>query len=138
MKLKRYLSAIIIVVITLALLVGCDDSSITYGREYKITEFSAFADMTVDGTDKIEIYYAENNADITFTIKDADTIDDLMLSQGAETVNIFIKMAWLPKFPYTYIKKYINNLRSPNNGPLSEKRNQLKQEMLEENIQDAN
>ncbi len=67
-----------------------------------------------------------------------DTIDDLMLSQGAETVNIFIKMAWLPKFPYTYIKKYINNLRSPNNGPLSEKRNQLKQEMLEENIQDAN
>ena len=68
----------IIVVITLALLVGCDDSSITYGREYKITEFSAFADMTVDGTDKIEIYYAENNADITFTIKDADTIDDLM------------------------------------------------------------
>ena len=78
MKLKRYLSAIIIVVITLALLVGCDDSSITYGREYKITEFSAFADMTVDGTDKIEIYYAENNADITFTIKDADTIDDLM------------------------------------------------------------
>ena len=68
----------IIVVITLALLVGCDDSSITYGREYKITEFSAFADMTRNGTDKIEIYYAENNADITFTIKDAETIDDLM------------------------------------------------------------
>ena len=78
MKLKSYLSAIIIVVITLILLVGCDDLSITYGREYKITEFSAFSDMTVDGTDKIEIYYAENNADITFTIKDADTIDDLM------------------------------------------------------------
>ena len=61
-----------------------------------------------------------------------DTIDDLMLSQGAETVNIFMKMSWLPKFPVTYIKKYIYNLRSPNNGPLSEKRNQLKQEMLED------
>ena len=78
MKLKRYLSAIIIVVIALALLVGCDDSSITYGREYKITEFSTFTDMTRNGTDKIEIYYAENNADITFTIKDAETVDDLM------------------------------------------------------------
>ena len=78
MKLKRYLSVIIIAIITLALLVGCDDTSITYGREYKLTEFSAFSGMTADGTDKIEIYYAENNADVTFTIKDADTLDDLM------------------------------------------------------------
>lgn len=79
MKLKRYLSVIIIAIITLTLLVGCDDTSITYGREYKITEFSAYSSMTADGTDKIEIYYAENNADVTFTIKDADTIDDLMV-----------------------------------------------------------
>ena len=63
-----------------------------------------------------------------------DTIDDLMLSQGAETVNIFMKMSWLPKFPVTYIKKYINNLRSPNNGPLSEQRNKLKREMNEETV----
>ena len=61
MKLKRYLSVIIIAVITLALLVGCDDTSITYGREYNITEFSAYSGMTADGTDKIEIYYAENS-----------------------------------------------------------------------------
>ena len=66
-----------------------------------------------------------------------DTIDDLMLSQGAETVNIFMKMSWLPKFPYTYLKKYINNLRSPNNGPLSDKRNQLKQEILEDSTKNA-
>ena len=101
---KRFilLCTAIIVVITLALLVGCDDSSITYGREYKITEFSAFADMTVDGTDKIEIYYAENNADITFTIKDADTIDDLMdcvcnITARKKKLNVEIDIAFLVK-----------------------------------------
>lgn len=60
------------------------------------------------------------------------TIDDLMFSQGAETVNIFMKMSWLPKFPYTYLKKYIYNVRTPNNGPLADKRNKLKRQMQED------
>lgn len=58
-----------------------------------------------------------------------ETIDELMLSQGAETVNIFIKFTWLPKYPFTFAKKYYHNIRTPNNGPLSEIKNELKQKM---------
>lgn len=56
-----------------------------------------------------------------------DTIDELMLSQGADTVNILIKFTWIPKYPVVYIRKYYQNLRNPNNGPLSGVRNELKQ-----------
>jgi hypothetical protein len=57
------------------------------------------------------------------------TIDDLMFSQGAETVNIFIKLGWIPKFPFTYAKKYYANLKNPNNGPLTDFRNDLKRQI---------
>lgn len=58
-----------------------------------------------------------------------ETIDELMLSQGAETVNIFIKLGWLPKFPFTYAKKYWQNLRTPTNGPLYEVRSDMKKQL---------
>ena len=58
-----------------------------------------------------------------------ETIDELMLSQGAETVSIFMKLSWLPKFPIVYVKKYIDNLRDPNSGPLSDMRNDLKRQL---------
>lgn len=58
-----------------------------------------------------------------------ETIDELMLSQGAETVSIFMKLTWLPKYPYTYVKKYYHNIRTPNNGPLSDVKNELKQKL---------
>ena len=54
------------------------------------------------------------------------TIDDLMLSQGAETVSIFVKLGWIPKFPFVYAKKYWSNLVQPNKSPLAEVRNELK------------
>ena len=57
------------------------------------------------------------------------TIDDLMLSQGAETVSIFIKLSWIPKFPFVYAKKYFNNLIAPNNSPLSGVRNEIKDQL---------
>ncbi len=57
------------------------------------------------------------------------TIDELMLSQGADTVNIFIKFTWLPKYPFTFAKNYYHNIRTPNNGPLSDIKNELKQKM---------
>lgn len=56
-----------------------------------------------------------------------DAIDELMLSQGADTVNILIKLTWIPKYPVVYIKKYYENIRNPNNGPLSGVRKELKQ-----------
>ena len=54
------------------------------------------------------------------------TIDELMFSQGAETVNILFKLGWIPKFPFTYAKKYYQNLRNPYNGPLSDIRDDVK------------
>ncbi len=57
------------------------------------------------------------------------TIDELMYSQGAETVNILIQLGWLPKFPVTYIQKYIDNLRHPYNGPLSDIREDMKKQI---------
>ncbi len=58
-----------------------------------------------------------------------DSIDELMLSQGAETVSIFIKLSWIPKFPFIYAKKYYNNLLAPNKGPLADVRNELKEQL---------
>ncbi len=57
------------------------------------------------------------------------TIDELLLSQGADTVNIYLKFGWLAKFPFTYTKKYYQNLRNPNSGPLSGVRNNLKRQI---------
>ena len=54
------------------------------------------------------------------------TIDELMFSQGAEGISIFVKLGWIPKFPFTYAKKYYQNYRNPNSGPLSDIRSDLK------------
>lgn len=58
-----------------------------------------------------------------------DTIDELMLSQGAETVSILMKLTWIPKYPFVYIRKYYENFRNPNNGPLSEVREELRKQI---------
>ncbi len=58
-----------------------------------------------------------------------DTIDELMLSKGADTVSILVKLKWLPKYPVVYARKYYENVRNPNNGPLSGVRNELKQQI---------
>ena len=57
------------------------------------------------------------------------TIDELMYSQGADTISILMKLSWLPKFPVTYLKNYYRLLRSPNNGPLSNARANLKNKL---------
>lgn len=58
-----------------------------------------------------------------------ETIDELMLSQGADTVSILMKMTWLPKYPWTFAKNYYHNIRTPNNGPLTNIKYELKQKM---------
>ena len=52
-----------------------------------------------------------------------------MLSQGADTVSIFMRLTWLPKYPFTFAKKYYHNVRTPNNGPLSNIKYELKQKI---------
>lgn|SRR5574344_1249829 len=47
-----------------------------------------------------------------------ETIDELMYSQGADAVPVIIKCSWIPRFPFVYAKKYYENLKAPNNGPL--------------------
>ncbi len=54
------------------------------------------------------------------------TIDELMFSQGAEGISVFVKLGWIPKFPFVYAKKYYQTYRNPNNGPLSGIRSDLK------------
>ncbi len=54
------------------------------------------------------------------------TIDDLVYSQGADAVNILMNFSWIPKFPVTYVKNYYGNLKAPNNGPLNDIRDELK------------
>jgi len=58
-----------------------------------------------------------------------DTIDELLLSQGAETVSLLVKMTWIPKYPFVFARKYYENVRNPNNGPLSEIKYELKQQI---------
>ena len=58
-----------------------------------------------------------------------ETIDELMFSQGADTVSIFMRLTWLPKYPFTYLKNYYHTVRTPNNGPLSSFKDKLKQKM---------
>lgn len=54
-----------------------------------------------------------------------ETIDDLILSHGVDTVGILKKFSWIPKYPITFTKKYYSRLRNPYNGPLSDTRNRL-------------
>lgn len=55
-----------------------------------------------------------------------ETIDELLLSHGADTVQILMKMSWIPKYPLTFIKKYYSTFRTPNNGPLSVFKDKIK------------
>ncbi len=57
------------------------------------------------------------------------TIDELMYSQGADTISILMKLSWIPKFPFVYAKQYYRQLRSPNSGPLASTRNSLKKQL---------
>lgn len=57
------------------------------------------------------------------------TIDELMLSYGADTINIYKKFSWVPKYPVTYAQKYYHIMRNPNSGPLTDFRNDLKRKM---------
>lgn len=59
------------------------------------------------------------------------TIDELMLSQGADTVSVLIKCSWLPKFPFVYAKNYYNNVTDPSNGPLNKAKKNLRQQIKE-------
>jgi len=58
-----------------------------------------------------------------------ETIDELMLSHGADTITILKKLTWIPKYPITYAEKYYKIMRNPNSGPLTDFKNTLRRKM---------
>lgn len=113
-----------------------DDISLPEGvNKIKIDEEEFKITKLVTTTGVISGYSALTISDyllkIFSTISPAyeQTIDDLMFSQGAEGVTIFVKFAWLPKFPFTYAKKYYQNYKNPYNGPLSEIKSDFKRKL---------
>ena len=75
-------------------------------RDFTITRL-------VTQTGKRSSYYAVSATDYTIKLLSSispayeETIDDLMLSHGADTVSIITKPFWIVQFPYVYMKKYI-------------------------------
>jgi len=98
------------------------------GREFLITKLVANP-VAVSG---YSVVSATNYALKIFSALSPayeQTIDELMFSQGADAANVLMNFSWLPKFPLTYAKKYYNNLKAPNNGPLNDFRNELRNQI---------
>ncbi len=97
-------------------------------EEFKVTHLVA-------NTGLFSGYYALTASDYALKILSSispayeQTIDELMFSQGADGVFSIVKFSWLPKFPFTYAKKYYQNLVAPNNGPLSNVRSNIKRQI---------
>ena len=57
------------------------------------------------------------------------TIDELVLNHGADTAGILLNPSWFSKFPFVYVKNYFQNIKSPNNGPFSDVKENLRDEI---------
>ena len=60
-----------------------------------------------------------------------ETIDELMFSQGADTVSVLMKCTWLPKFPFVYAKNYYYYMTDPTTGPLNKAKKSLRKQIKE-------
>ena len=58
-------------------------------------------------------------------------IDELVLSQGADTISVLSRFSWLPRYPITFARKYYYNFRTPNNGPLSDLKDTLREKIAD-------
>lgn len=94
-------------------------------KKAKVDDYEVTITKLVTNTGIMSGYYAVTATDYVMKLISSispayeATIDDLMLSHGAETVTIFLNPVWVVKFPFIYARKYVNNFRAPNNGPLS-------------------
>ena len=105
-----------------------DVKNIKENSDFRVTEFVK-APITASGYSAVTFtdYFLKLFSSISPSHE--ETIDELMFSQGADTVNIFLKCTWLPKYPFTFAKKYYHNIRTPNNGPLSNVKSDLKKKL---------
>ena len=58
-----------------------------------------------------------------------ETIDELLLSRGVDTVPDLINFSWIVKFPFVFAKRYYGAVLEPDSGPLSGIRNELKEQI---------
>lgn len=95
---------------------------------FRITELLAYTGV---GAGYSVVTTADYTLKIFSSISTAyeETIDELLLSQGIETISILMKATWLPKFPFVFFKKYCKNLFYPDGGPLSDVRETLLEQM---------
>lgn len=94
-----------------------------------VDEYSSdFTDNPISATGYYGVTVSDYILKLISSISPAyeQSIDELMLSQGADTVNIFMKFSWIPKFPFVYVKQYYKNLINPANGPLGKVKSSLK------------
>lgn len=105
-------------------------SSIKTDKNYLISEITQ-QPMTVAG------YSAVTATDYLLKLVSSispaheKTIDSLMLSKGVDAVGIYFRLGWIVKYPFVFAKNYYNNIKDPNNGPLSEVKTNLKQKLTE-------
>ncbi len=60
------------------------------------------------------------------------TIDELVFEHGADTASILIKFGWLAKFPLVYGKNYFRIVVSPNSGPLTDIKYNIRNKLTSE------
>ncbi len=62
------------------------------------------------------------------------TIDELVLNHGADVAGILTKSGWLVRFPFVYARNYFHAVKSPNNGPLTNVKKNLKNKIKNEPV----
>ena len=58
-----------------------------------------------------------------------ETIDELLFSKGVDTVPDLLNFSWVIKFPFVFAKRYYGAVLTPDSGPLSGVRNELKEQI---------
>ena len=102
-----------------------DVKNLASNREFKITKLVT---NPISASKYSAVATADYSLKIFTSISPAyeATIDELMLSQGADAVSKIIKATWIPMFPFVYAKNYYKTFRNPHNGPLSDIKNNIK------------
>ena len=99
--------------------------------EFKITQF---VQNPVMGASYGVVTFSDYLIKLISSISPAyeKTIDELILEHGADTATILIKFGWLVKFPFVYGKNYFRIVVSPNNGPLTDIKYNIKNKLTSE------
>ncbi len=101
-------------------------------RSFDVVKVSDLTSNPIAGTGYYSVTVTDYILKLISSISPAyeQTIDELMFSQGADTVSVLVKCTWIPRFPFVYAKKYYKNIVNPYSGPLSKLKRNLKNKTL--------